>query len=243
MKKSMDVNGIHIDDVLFFDVETAPNEKYFNNAPAVLREFLIKRAVKPNELEEANAMSDNDLFIKYGGLYPEISKIVCFSFGRFKDGILYVKSFVDLDEVNILKRIDDLLSSPKCFNTTLCGHNIVDFDIPFIGKRFLLSKLTIPHDIDYRNKQVWDYNVFDTKRLWSFGSQNGHISLKVIAELFDIPTPKDDIDGSQVAFVYHNDKDIKRISEYCQKDVICTARVFQSLRGESWVKDENVHRI
>ncbi len=61
-----------------------------------------------------------------------------------------------------------------------------------------------------------------------------------MANVLNVPTPKDDIDGSMVAKVYWEEKDIERIKVYCQKDVITVARVLQRIRGEKILGDDQV---
>jgi hypothetical protein len=49
--------------------------------------------------------------------------------------------------------------------------------------------------------------------------------LKLLCGIFGIPTPKDDIDGSEVGKTYWELDDLQRIEVYCKKDVVATARV------------------
>jgi uncharacterized protein YprB with RNaseH-like and TPR domain len=50
--------------------------------------------------------------------------------------------------------------------------------------------------------------------------------MELLAHIFGIPTPKDDIDGSMVADIYYKEGDIDRIIHYCEKDVLTLANVF-----------------
>jgi hypothetical protein len=69
--------------------------------------------------------------------------------------------------------------------------------------------------------------------LWKFGDFKAFTSLALLAHIFGIPTPKDDIDGSMVADVYYKDGDLARIATYCEKDVLTTARIFLKFKGEA----------
>jgi hypothetical protein len=64
--------------------------------------------------------------------------------------------------------------------------------------------------------------------LWKFGDWKSFISLELMAHLFGVPTPKDDIDGSMVSSIYYIEKDLPRIVKYCEKDVLTLANVFQN---------------
>lgn len=78
---------------------------------------------------------------------------------------------------------------------------------------------------------------------WKFGDYKNFTSLKLLAALFDIPTPKDDIDGSQVGHVYWKDNDLKRIVTYCEKDTLTVAQLLLRYRGESLLKPEEVNAL
>jgi len=75
---------------------------------------------------------------------------------------------------------------------------------------------------------------------WKFGDYKNYTSLKLLAKVLDVPSPKDDIDGSQVNGVYWKEKDIDRIVTYCQKDVITLAQVLLRFHCESLLKPENI---
>jgi hypothetical protein len=58
-----------------------------------------------------------------------------------------------------------------------------------------------------------------------------------------IPSPKDDIDGSEVAKVYYSEKNIDRIITYCEKDVVAVAQIILRLRGEDLLIEEEVIHV
>ena len=66
--------------------------------------------------------------------------------------------------------------------------------------------------------------------LWKFGDYKHFTSLDLLANVFEIPTPKDDIDGSQVARVYYDENNVERIKDYCEKDVVTLINVFRKMR-------------
>ncbi|VBB48637.1 3'-5' exonuclease, PolB (fragment) [uncultured Paludibacter sp.] len=78
---------------------------------------------------------------------------------------------------------------------------------------------------------------------WKFGDYKSYTSLKLLTAVFGIPTPKDDIDGSQVANVYYKEKNLERISTYCQKDVVATAQVWLKMNGLNTINPENIQYI
>jgi len=64
--------------------------------------------------------------------------------------------------------------------------------------------------------------------------------LKLLTHIFDIPTPKDDIDGSMIRDVYYEEENLERIVTYCQKDVVATARLYLKFRGEETFNDDKI---
>ena len=120
----------------------------------------------------------------------------------------------------------------------LCGHNIKEFDLPFIARRMIINNLNIPEKINNMGKKPWEINHLDTLELWKFGDYKHYTSLNLLAAVLDIPTPKDDIDGSQVASVYYDDHDLERIKTYCEKDVLTVAQIFRKFRNETLLERE-----
>ena len=88
----------------------------------------------------------------------------------------------------------------------LCAHNGREFDFPFLSRRILINDLKLPKILDIAGKKPWELNHLDTMDLWRFGDYKNYTSIKLLSELFNIPTPKDDIDGSQVSRVYWEEK-------------------------------------
>ena len=120
----------------------------------------------------------------------------------------------------------------------LCGHNGKEFDFPFLSRRILLNGLSLPILLDNHGKKPWEINNLDTLDLWKFGDYKHYTSLELLTHIFDIPTPKDDMDGSQVAKVFFEDNNLERIILYCEKDVIATIQLFRKYRGESLIEND-----
>jgi 3'-5' exonuclease len=76
--------------------------------------------------------------------------------------------------------------------------------------------------------------------LWKFGDYKSYTSLELLAAVFGIPTPKDDISGSDIAMVYWRDKNLERIVNYCQKDVITVAQILLRYKGKPFLTAEQI---
>ncbi len=230
------LNDIQTSDILFFDIETVPQRASFAEVDE------DEQALWHIKAESLNRGKEYDLAESYAqaGIYAEFGKIVCISVGYVTGDTIHTASYAGDDEREILLGFGSLLAGyfPKRFKR-LCGHNAKEFDIPYVARRMVVHRIPLPPVIDIAGKKPWEVNHLDTLELWRFGDYKSFTSLKLLTHIFGIPTPKDDIDGSQVAGVYYNEHDVARIAVYCEKDVVATARVFQRLRGEKPVENVN----
>lgn len=238
--------------ILFLDIETVPQKAVYDEIPedlAHLWEEKFRTIQKRMPEKYDNSTSPSEAFENSAGIYAEFGKIVCISVGYiYLKGVemhFRTKSFAGDDEALLLNDFASLLT--KFCSTkdhTVCGHNIKEFDIPYICRRMLINGIPLPEILNISGKKPWELLFIDTLELWKFGDYKNYTSLKLLTTIFGIPTPKDDIDGSQVAKVYYQDHDIKRIAVYCQKDVVATAQVYLRLQGyKNTIKPENIEHI
>ncbi len=98
----------------------------------------------------------------------------------------------------------------------------------------------MPHKLNLFGKKPWEIPHIDTLDLWKFGDYKHYTSLKLLTKILGIPSPKDDIDGSQVRAVYYEEKDIKRIVVYCEKDTVAVAQIVLRLRNEKLLEESEI---
>jgi DNA polymerase elongation subunit (family B) len=122
----------------------------------------------------------------------------------------------------------------------LCGHNAKEFDFPYICRRLLIHGITLPAILDIAGKKPWEINHLDTMELWKFGDYKAYTSLALLCHVFQIPTPKDDISGEDVARVYYEEKNLERIKIYCEKDVVALIQLLRKMMGKSLIKEEKI---
>jgi predicted PolB exonuclease-like 3'-5' exonuclease len=234
--------------IMFLDIETVPQTSDFSELPGELAHLwedkfaVIHKRIPEKYTEETTAAEG---FNNSAGIYSEFGKIVCISVGfiHFQGNEMNfrTKSFAGVDEKLLLSDfIQLILKFCTTKEQTLCGHNIKEFDIPFICRRLLINGLPLPPIFQISGKKPWEINFIDTLELWKFGDYKNYTALKLLTAVFGIPTPKDDIDGSQVAHVFYKEQNIDRISLYCQKDVLATAQVFLRLNGLDLIKSTNI---
>jgi hypothetical protein len=125
----------------------------------------------------------------------------------------------------------------------LCAHNGKEFDFPYIARRMIINSLIIPEILDNAGKKPWEVKLLDTMDLWKFGDYKNYTSLDLLTSILGIQTPKDDIDGSMVAKVYYEEKDLARIVRYCEKDVLAIARVLMRFMNLPGISDDKVESV
>ena len=233
---------IDTDNILFLDIETVPAYSTYNQLSERLQKLWNKKAER---LAQPASGSDElvtpESLYKRAGIYAEFGKIICISVGAFSKGEFRIKSFWGHDEKTLLTEFADLLN--KRYNRPehlLCAHNGKEFDFPYMARRMLVLGIPIPRILDLSGKKPWEVSHLDTMELWKFGDYKNYTSLDLLAAIFDIPTPKDDIDGSQVADVYYKENDLPRIVHYCTKDVLTVAQIFKRYRGEALIRESSV---
>lgn len=214
--------------LLVIDIETVSQYASHNEMPEEWKELWAHKAF--------TQMPDGDtpasLYPKKAAIWAEFGKIICISMGFFvktTNGYNFrVKSFYGHDECRILRDFTEAaekLSTTKK-NLAFCGHNIREFDIPYICRRMLINQQCIPSYLNFQSLKPWEVNMIDTLQCWKFGDYKNYISLNLLAACLGIASPKEDIDGSQVGEVYWIENDLDRIAKYCQQDIITVAQVY-----------------
>lgn len=218
--------------ILFLDIETVPQTDDWDLLNERTKELWTKKtAFQRNN----NEISPEEFYHERAGILAEFGKIVCISCGIVvNENYIHIKSFYGDDEHKILKDFNDMLIE-NFFKPDhlLCAHNGKEFDFPYIARRMMINQIEIPRILRLFGKKPWEIPHLDTMELWKFGDYKHYTSLDLLANIFDIPTPKDDIDGSQVAKVYYEDRNIERIKDYCEKDVVTLINLFRKMRYES----------
>lgn len=222
------IQHIPLERILFLDIETVPNADSWENLPKAEQDLWDKKT-KHQRKDEISAED----FYERAGIMAEFGKIICISIGMLeKNDTLRIKSFADDDEKKILMEFGEIFNSTRLKDVILCAHNGKEFDFPWIARRYLINGIMPPKPFQMFGKKPWEIPHLDTMELWKFGDYKSFVSLELLAHVFNIPTPKDDIDGSMVSSIYYIEKDLQRIVDYCEKDVLTLANVLRRMRQE-----------
>ncbi len=224
--------------ILFIDIETVPILPDFNQLPEWMQDEWARKAKFLKSSTEGN-MDAALIFSEKAGIFSEFAKIVCISFGNIstdENGTqMRLKSLVNDNEKILLNEFCQVIGKfVRAYKEVrFCGHNIKEFDIPFICRRMVINELNLPDCLQVSGKKPWEVNHIDTMELWRFGDHKNFTALSLLAQVLGIPSPKGDIDGSMVGDVYWKDKDLERIGKYCVQDVLTVAKVYLRLKGNS----------
>ncbi|WP_299312917.1 3'-5' exonuclease [uncultured Aquimarina sp.] len=233
------LHKINLEHILFLDIETVPEQESFDALTGEMK-YLWADKTKYQRKEEFSP----EEFYERAGIWAEFGKIVCISVGYFtfkgETRSFRTTSFFG-DEKQLLIDFKNLLETH--FNHPhhlLCAHNGKEFDFPYIARRMIIHDISLPFKLNLFGKKPWEVPHLDTLDLWKFGDYKHYTSLKLLTNVLGIPSPKDDIDGSQVREVYYEENDIDRIVIYCEKDTVAVAQILLRLRQEELLDDAEV---
>ncbi len=220
-------------DILFLDIETVACTDEYNSLDERLKTQWARKSGFFKQRDEG--LTDEDLFHERAGIYAEFGKIVVIGIGKFIENEkgelgLKTRSLFDDDEQKLLLTFKGILEKMDP-GTKLCAHNGKEFDFPYLCRRMLINGIPLPSVLQMAGKKSWEIPHLDTMELWKFGDYKHYTSLDLLASIFNIPTSKGLMDGSQVNNVYYKDKDLSRIAEYCAGDVIAVAQLFLKMKG------------
>jgi 3'-5' exonuclease len=233
-----------MNDAFFIDIETVPAQPGFEHLSGDWQSLWVAKLSKtmPENFDPA------ETYQQKAGIMAEFGRVVCIGCGYFSEDkttrktLLKVTSIAGSDEKELLTEwvrvVDKFYAVFPAFR--FVGHNIKEFDIPYLCRRLMAFGIPLPKYLQISGMKPWETNLVDTMHQWRFGDSRHYVSLDLLAHVLGIPTPKDDIDGSQVQRVFYEDGDLERIKKYCVKDVVTTARVMQRFRGQEPVKDEDI---
>ncbi len=230
-------------ELLLLDIETVPQFPAFADMDPGWQSLFLDKISKT----VPEGMEPSESYRKKAGILAEFGKIICISTAFFyeneeKQLSLKMKSIYGNDEVEILRVFTELCNKMQQHhrNFQFGGHNIKEFDIPYICRRLLINGLPLPECLQLHDKKPWEVKMFDTLNWWKFGDNKNYVSLHLLANVLGIPTSKSDIDGSMVQDVYYKEKNLLRIVEYCQRDVVVTANVILRFKNLPLLTEDKV---
>jgi 3'-5' exonuclease len=215
--------------LLIIDIETVPGCWNYEDLDATGQQLWREKSARYPDL---NGLSPETAYREKAGILAEFGKVVCISvayFGEYgsHNRQLLQKTWSNTDEKILLKQFSDWLThyTVKKRGLRFAGHNIREFDIPYLCRRLLANSLPLPPVLYLHGQKPWEVNHLDTLHWWRFGDYKHYSSLKLLAWTLNLGPAKEGMDGSRVAHVYYEEKNLARIAEYCASDVQLTAKL------------------
>jgi DNA polymerase elongation subunit (family B) len=229
-------------DILFLDIETVANTYDYN---AMDERMKVQWSRKAGFLRREKDQSDEGIYHERAGIYAEFGKIVCIAVGKFietetGDLMLKTKTYAGDNERDLLADFKSMIEKMDAAVLKLCSHNGKEFDYPYICRRMLVNGVALPAALNMMGKRPWEIQHLDTMEMWKFGDYKHYTSLDLLAAIFNIPTSKNGMDGSQVNVTYHRDNGLQKIKEYCVRDVVVLAQLFLKMRAINLNKELGV---
>jgi len=236
------LKNLNLENILFLDIETVPETQLFSDLDE-LKQELWETKSRYQRKDEYTA----EEFYDRAGIWAEFGKIICISVGYFHfSGDIRnfrVTSFFG-EEVKILKDFKNLLISHFSQSKhLLCAHNGKEFDFPYIARRLIIHGIELPYKLNLFGKKPWEVPHLDTLELWKFGDYKNYTSLKLLTNVLGIPSPKEDIDGSEVYATYYEQNDLDRIVQYCERDTVAVAQIILKFKGDELLVDSEIQSV
>lgn len=227
-----------IHEILFLDIETVSQYKDYDELPERFKQIWSKKS----QIVAKEADPERNYFDK-SAIYAEYGKVIVIGIGliHYQNGEakLRIKAFASDDEYQLLSDFVQFVSDNK-FIKRLCAHNGKEFDFPYLCRRMLVNKIKLPPILKISNLKPWEIPHLDTLEMWKFGDWKNYTSLETLATVFDIPTSKNDIDGSLVNKYYYEHQALNRIADYCKNDVLVLVQLYLNLIQLQPIESKNV---
>lgn len=236
----------HFQDFLIIDIETVSGSENVEHLSPALKAHWDRKAGFIRNPDEKPA---DELYLDRAAIYAEFGKIIVIGIGFYYENkgvpALRVKSLASDNEKELLTEFKHLIEGKfDQENLKLCAHNGKEFDFPYLCRRMLVNDIKIPWSLNTSGKKPWEIQHVDTMELWKFGDWKSFTSLDLLTTIFEIPSSKTDMDGSMVTKTYYEEKDgLKKIEEYCRKDVVATAQLYLRLNNLPLIAPDQIHIV
>ena len=235
-----------LDNILFLDIETVSQHATYSEMDSDFQKLWDKKAknLLKFQKEEFSPDASARLYEEKAAIFAEFAKVVCITVAYLrkhkKEYEVRIKSFYGSDEKEVLKDFSSLINKhfdePKKY--FICGHNIKEFDVPFLGRRFLVNNIKLPDIFNLIGKKPWESkHLIDTLEMWKFGDYKNYVSLDLLAKVLGVSSPKVNMDGSMVGAAFWKEDKLEEIKDYCELDVITSVNVFLRLNGNDVVEE------
>jgi len=153
---------------LFFDLETI-------SAPEKLRQIVIEAERK--KFRNREIADDDEALYRTSSISGDFGQIFCVGYAIDDEP----PQIISGSEAQILTKWWQIAKDAHVF----IGHNIIDFDIPFLYKRSVVNKIKPSQQLPV--KRFSTENIFDTAKEWSRWDNFSQTSLHNLSIALELP--------------------------------------------------------
>lgn len=225
----------------FLDIETVHSPYSIDQSP--VKELFKKRFEKDDVVAYGGVQRHWE---SKAGMYAEFGKVVCVCVAKISGEEIHIKTFSSRFEHLILKKLAETIDQSEKV-IPLCAHNGLEFDFPYLYRRYLINNIPVPRALQINAQKKWEWPLRDTMPQWSHSQWNYKASLDLIAQSLGFDSPKGFMRGDQVSSEYYgmfsdpndeetvsfnNERDaFDKIGHYCRGDVFALAQVYCKMNG------------
>ncbi len=221
---------------IYLDIETLPPIESFREKLA--RDINAEQGTDEPEPGEAEIEVEVEKRFRDLSLRGEWGRLLCIGLVIEEDGVVKLCGALGrdretrrfhMDEARTLRSFWSLVAGFREGQDLFIGHNLLDFDLPFLYKRSCIHGVRPSVNLSFRRYQ--SHPVFDT--MWEWTKWRHRIALHELTRALGIPSPKESgVDGLGIYDLYHQGRH-EEIAQYCMRDVKRTREVFYRLQYET----------
>lgn len=222
------IKKVNQEQVLFFDLEVVRKNKELD---VNSKEYeLFRKKIRNKETDELLPQEEVlEQYNRKGALKMCYMKVVSVGVGFIKDGKVHIKA-LEGDEESILRQFCTIANS---FDY-VAGANILGYDLPVVAVNGM-KYFDVPSNLVDRfitgGKKPWNLDrCLDLMDIFR-GTHYANTSVDEMCYHFDLPSPKTEIDGSQISEEYWNNG-LEKINKYVKQDVFANINIFKKMRFE-----------
>lgn len=210
-------------EILTFDLETVPQRAPLSE---IQQEELDKKLER--YLERRPSADPEEAKSLLMGTSPYLGEIIVIGLHKFVNGETDTIALTGPED-EILDRFWNILSSHKGL---FVSYNGLSFDVPFTLKRSMKHSIK-PTNSDFMNtRRYMKYPHFDAKEVISDFDKWNAPTLRMACDLLGVPSPKEgEVKAEDVAEVSQQPGGLKKIADYCIRDVEATYQVYRKLQN------------
>lgn len=229
-----------IEKIYFLDIETVSLFPEFNSMDKDYKDLWIAKAQNIPEVNGLRADPVKDF--SRSGIYAEFGRVVSISIGCIRGEKYVIHTFSHDNEKVLLEDFSKTMGPHLSSGIyILCGHNLKEFDIPFLCRRMIVNQVEIPLVMDLRGSRPSANPHLDTLDLWKFGDFKHYTPLNLLAKTLGVKFPGVENPGIRIHGLFWGERNWEEIIRINQSNLLTASRIYLRMTQNPFeIRDENV---